>query len=107
MGPYKTLMWSEQELCKERHAEDSKPLCDGKHTGGKYISYEARHKELCKTLRVTTHGPLSILLHANSMFKTQKTVCKHLMEEPYIFRVVEDPAKATKVSPPMNQFSRR
>lgn len=36
------------------------------------------------------------LMSLDHMLRTQKTVCKHLLEEPYICQVVDDPTQATK-----------
>ena len=35
---------------------------------------------------------------ANLPFQTQKTICKHLLEDPYIYQVINDPLAAAKVS---------
>ena len=32
-----------------------------------------------------------------TLLKEQKTMCKHLMENPYIFQVVDDPIQASHV----------
>lgn len=34
-------------------------------------------------------------------FQTQKTVCKHLLEDPYLYQVVDDPIYASMVSTPL------
>ena len=33
-----------------------------------------------------------------TLYQTQKTVCKHLLEDPYLYQVVDDPIYASMVS---------
>ncbi|KAG8527642.1 uncharacterized protein KY384_007795 [Bacidia gigantensis] len=63
----------------KRRQETGQPLCETRHMGTAYSTLEKRLDALCETL------------------EAQKTVCKHLLEDPYINRVVEDPSKATKL----------
>ena len=81
-----------QRLCREAqngYVSDKKAI-------NHYASFKHRFEELCIAVRVSqafrTYGS------GADVIKTQKTICKHLLEEEYSRTVANDPTYAATVS---------
>lgn len=89
-----------KQVLLDRASRNDENLCTKKPLYH-YPSFEERFKSVCQTLRVSFTMSLHPVLYKGTdlYLQTQKTVCKHLLEDPYIYQVVDDPCGAMKVRP--------
>ena len=80
---------------RQVQAEDALEVGE-KKSANIYSTFDERFKSVRKTLQVCLNLGVNRLYHVD-ISQTQKTVCKHLMEEPYSHQVVTDPKEARRV----------
>ena len=91
-----TLIQDNQILTKQAQQKKGTPLGEKKPINH-YASFQKRLDALLETLMV--RAPLRCIRRTLLIviFQYQKTVCKHLIEPPYSYSVVDDPQNARDV----------